>query len=177
MFGASEALGSTENFGFMGSLVRGLSVAAAQQQKQAKQRNPPYLVRDFKDYTVHKTFKVRRGGGIRVKPDTIERPNVLSAFKPLAKTMSVGGLMNQFSSANTRLVGLERYNKSTFDLQSQECDEDMLFARLIVSRLKKLPIKDKRSVRLSLREENTACCFRSVLRYSTFLTPKKKKLE
>ncbi|KAI6183952.1 MADF domain-containing protein [Aphelenchoides bicaudatus] len=120
---------------------RGLS-AAAQQQKAAKQRNPPYLV--------------RRGGGMRVKPENgVERPNVLSAFKPLAKTMSVGGLMSLSNSSTTstrpnlhltQSVGLERDNKSSFEYQAQELDEDMLFARLIVLKLKKLSSREKRTI-------------------------------
>jgi hypothetical protein len=107
-----------------------------------KQRNPPYLV--------------RRGGGIKVKPDS---NNVLSAFKPLAKTMSVGGLIPQLNSPGrtslqlTQSVGLASETKTGLEEwkgQEWSNDEDMLFARLIVLRLRKFSLKENRKVRLNV---------------------------
>lgn len=121
----------------MGSVLR----AVTQQQQKTKQRNPPYLV--------------RRGGGIKVKAESgVERP-VLSAFKPLAKTMSVGGLMTQINNSSNRAnlqltqsVGLATDSKlDEWQTQEWSNDEDMLFAKLIVLRLKKFPSKDNRKVK------------------------------
>jgi hypothetical protein len=55
-------------------------------------------------------------------------------------------------------VGLERDSK--FEYQNQEADEDMLFARLIVLRLKKLPMREKRNVSLPRESfESQSYCF------------------
>jgi hypothetical protein len=71
--------------------------------------------------------------------------------------MSVGGLMTQLNNSSNRAnlqltqsVGLATDTKTGLEewQQNQEWsnDEDMLFARLIVLRLRKFPSKDNRKV-------------------------------
>ncbi|CAD5215139.1 unnamed protein product [Bursaphelenchus xylophilus] len=121
---------------FMGSVLRNLSASVNSQSQpvrtNSRNRNPPYLV--------------RRGGGIKIKQ---ERPSGdARGFKPLVKTMSVGG--NHASN----LLNLNGTPEKEGDdrLPEWTTDEDVLFARLVAVRLKKFGAKDKRIIRSRISE-------------------------
>lgn len=126
-------------------------------------RNPPYLV--------------RRGGGIKVKqPSALSSGPLNSSLKPLGKTLSVGGIpfggafhantsigspqptdcrqVTSSSNASASSPALPTTSSSSSDWLSGDAsnDEDALFARLVVVRLKKFTGKDKRAIRARISE-------------------------
>lgn len=118
----------------MGNVIRNLSASVSLPQQNrsiSRNRNPPYLV--------------RRGGGIKIKQERVQ-DSAFSAFKPLAKTMSVGGL-SQLNMGNVNTNIADRENLNLDERGEWTTDEDVLFARLVAVRLKKFAAKDKRLVR------------------------------
>ncbi|KAI6186195.1 MADF domain-containing protein [Aphelenchoides besseyi] len=151
LLSASALTASAENLSFVGSMIRNLNASLLPTQQplrpNTRQRNPPYLV--------------RRGGGIKLKPadpniqstqsTPTDRTRGLSAFRPLSKTMSVGGMNgNVLQQLNAeRDVSLMLDELKTAEWSN---DEDACFARLVVVRLRKFAAKEKRTIRARISD-------------------------
>lgn len=96
---------------------------------RTRTRNPPYLV--------------RRGGGIKVKPPKTEESLSPKLANSSEKVPAPASQSHDISPKEIALNLDEEW-------QSREWtnDEDMLFARLIVVRLRKFNARDKRAVRV-----------------------------
>ncbi|KAE9551375.1 hypothetical protein FO519_005406 [Halicephalobus sp. NKZ332] len=117
--------------------------------RQTRIRNPPYLV--------------RRGGGLKVKPPSIPR-----GIPPFPSSSSPRSLSE--SSDSSRNLKLDKDRDSILEEflgKEWTNDEDMLFARLIVVRLKKFAAKERRGIRAKIselideKEEEVEGCKRS----------------
>ena len=95
--------------------------------RQTRVRNPPYLV--------------RRGGGLKVKP-----PSTLRGV-PFPSSSSPRSLSESSDSSRTMKTEKDRDSiLEEFLGKEWTNDEDMLFARLVVVRLKKFAAKERRGV-------------------------------
>ncbi|KAI6242652.1 MADF domain-containing protein [Aphelenchoides fujianensis] len=154
LLSASALAVDAENLSFVDSMLRGLNAASLVQspiRPNVRQRNPPYLV--------------RRGGGMKLKPDSglstpttpVDRNRGLSAFRPLAKTMSVGGALNGLA-ARTPVQQPAACDRDAASLLEEwravewSNDEDACFARLVVVRLRKFAAKEKRNIRARISD-------------------------
>uniref|UniRef100_A0AC34QHZ1 MADF domain-containing protein n=1 Tax=Panagrolaimus sp. JU765 TaxID=591449 RepID=A0AC34QHZ1_9BILA len=96
-------------------------------------RNPPYLV--------------RRGGGLKVKPVTSKKPeSSLFTSCPSPRTVSESSDSSR-KQEKPRDAILEEFSGKEW-----ANDEDMLFARLVVVRLKKFAAKERRGIRARISE-------------------------
>uniref|UniRef100_A0AC34EZR0 MADF domain-containing protein n=1 Tax=Panagrolaimus sp. ES5 TaxID=591445 RepID=A0AC34EZR0_9BILA len=104
-------------------------------RSNSRTRNPPYLV--------------RRGGGLKVKQQSSTGKNKQNS--------------SDFLAASPRSLSESSMNEQTLRKLDKECleeffskewanDEDMLFARLVVVRLKKFAAKERRGIRARISE-------------------------
>jgi hypothetical protein len=101
-------------------------------------RNPPYLV--------------RRGGGQKVKPQTGKKQNSSDFIVSSPRSLSESSMNEQQQQQGQQLRKLDKESLEEFFSKEWANDEDMLFARLVVVRLKKFAAKERRGIRARISE-------------------------
>uniref|UniRef100_A0AC35GJW4 MADF domain-containing protein n=1 Tax=Panagrolaimus sp. PS1159 TaxID=55785 RepID=A0AC35GJW4_9BILA len=102
-------------------------------------RNPPYLV--------------RRGGGQKVKPQTGKKQNSSDFIVSSPRSLSESSMNEQQQQQQgQQLRKLDKESLEEFFSKEWANDEDMLFARLVVVRLKKFAAKERRGIRARISE-------------------------
>uniref|UniRef100_A0A7E4ZS99 MADF domain-containing protein n=1 Tax=Panagrellus redivivus TaxID=6233 RepID=A0A7E4ZS99_PANRE len=125
------------------------SASASASASTSRTRNPPYLV--------------RRGGGLKVKPPSNNNKDLRKLVTPSrdnlgqvspSRSVSESSTSDTSSTRNATMTNAQKIDaiEAAFAAKEWANDEDMLFARLVVVRLKKFASKERRGIRARISE-------------------------